>query len=124
MEALPFESSSDARAHSKGLLDAAGRGRAAVVRRDDTRAAFIDAERLRDLLARSMPARVETVAGAGGWSVIIPRLPVAADGATFDEAIAEIVDALREYAADGQDHLLDAPNHRGNWGLVRLIAHQ
>jgi hypothetical protein len=33
-----------------------------------------------------------------------------------------MVDALREYAEDWQDHLLDAPNHRENWGLVQLIS--
>lgn len=33
-----------------------------------------------------------------------------------------MVGALREYAEDWQDHLLDAPNHRENSGLVRLIS--
>ncbi|WP_431927398.1 hypothetical protein [Nonomuraea jabiensis] len=33
-----------------------------------------------------------------------------------------MVDALREYAEDWQDRLLDAPNHRENWGLVQLIS--
>jgi hypothetical protein len=43
------------------------------------------------------------------------------DGATFDEAVTEMVAALREYADDWQDHLLGAPNHRASWGLVQLI---
>ncbi len=47
---------------------------------------------------------------------------MAADGASFDDAIDEMIDALREYAEDWQDHLLDAPNHRDNWGLVQLIS--
>jgi hypothetical protein len=59
---------------------------------------------------------------AEGWSVFIPGLPVAVDGPTFDEAIIEMVDALREYADDWQERLLDAPNHRENWGLVQLIS--
>jgi hypothetical protein len=54
--------------------------------------------------------------------VFIPGLPIAADGATFDEAISEMVDALREYAQDWQERLLNAPNHRDNWGLVQLIS--
>lgn len=33
-----------------------------------------------------------------------------------------MVSALREYAEDWQDHLLDTPNHRKNRGLVRLIG--
>lgn len=122
MEALAYESYSDARAHFKDLLDAAGRGRAALVRRDDTRAAVVDAERLRALLARIVPPRAQAVTEAGGWSIVIPGLPVAADGGSFDEAVDEMVDALREYAADWHDHLLDAPNHRDNWGLVQLIV--
>ncbi|BCB87816.1 hypothetical protein [Phytohabitans suffuscus] len=30
--------------------------------------------------------------------------------------------ALREYAEDWQERLLDAPNHAGNWGLVQLVS--
>lgn len=50
------------------------------------------------------------------------RIARSADGSTFDEAIDEMIDALREYAEDWQDHLLDAPNHRDNWGLVQMIC--
>ena len=69
-----------------------------------------------------MPSRAAVVAEGGGWSVFIPGLPVAADGPTFDEAIEEMVQALRDYADDWQDRLLNAPNHRDNWGLVQLIC--
>jgi hypothetical protein len=41
---------------------------------------------------------------------------------TFDEAIGEMIEALREYVQDWQDHLLSAPNHRDNWELVQLIS--
>lgn len=58
----------------------------------------------------------------GGWSVFITGLPIAADGATLDDALTEMIDALREYAQDWQDHLLGAMNHRDNWGLVQLIG--
>lgn len=69
-----------------------------------------------------VPSRAEVVQEGDGWSVFISGLPIAADGATFDEAISEMVDALREYAQDWQDRLLNAPNHRDNWGLVQLIS--
>lgn len=62
--------------------------------------------------------RPQVVAEAGGWSAFIPGLPIAGDGATFDE----LADAVREYAEDWQDHLADAPNHADNWGLVRLVG--
>jgi predicted RNase H-like HicB family nuclease len=122
MSVTHYDSYTDARAHLKDLLDAAERGRVATVRRDAGRTAVVDVERLRTSLATLSPSRAQVVAEAGGWSVFIPGLPVAADGATFEEAIVEMIDALREYAEDWQERLLDAPNHRNNWGLVQLIS--
>ena len=122
MSAVHYDSYTDARAHLKDLLDAAEQGRVATVRRDSATTAVVDVERLRHFLASIIPSQVQVVAEAGGWSVFIPGLPVAADGSSFDEAIAEMVDALREYAEDWQQRLLDAPNHRDNWGLVQLIS--
>jgi hypothetical protein len=123
MPAVHYDSYPEARAHLKNLLDAAERGRVATVRRDAGQAAaVVDVERLRRFLASVSPSRAEVVAEAGGWSIFIPGLPIAADGATFDEAVGEMIVALREYAEDWQDRLLDAPNHRENWGLVQLIS--
>jgi predicted RNase H-like HicB family nuclease len=82
----------------------------------------VDVERLRRHLTTVTPSRAQVVPEAGAWSVFIPGLPVAADGATFDEAVVEMVEALREYAEDWQDHLREAPNHHDNWGLVQLIG--
>lgn len=122
MSSVQFDSYSQARAHLKDLLDAAARGRVATVRRDLDRAAVVDVERLRHFLVSACPSGALVVPEGGGWSVFIPGLPVAADGATFDEAIQEMADALREYAEDWQERLLDAPNHKDNWGLVQLIC--
>ncbi|RSN65871.1 prevent-host-death protein [Amycolatopsis sp. WAC 04182] len=122
MSALHYDSYTEARAHLKDLLDAAEKGRVATVRRDSVQAAVVDVERLRHFLASLLPASAQVVAEGDGWSVFIPGLPVAADGATFDEALTEMVDALREYAEDWQARLLEAPNHRDNWGLVQLIS--
>jgi predicted RNase H-like HicB family nuclease len=122
MSTTHYDSYTDARAHLKDLLDAAERGRVATVRRDAGRTAIVDVERLRSVLAALIASRTQMVAEAGGWSVFIPGIPVAADGATFDDAVSEMVDALREYAHDWQERLLDAPNHRNNWGLVQLIS--
>lgn len=122
MSAVHYDSYTDARAHLKDLLDAAEQGRVATVRRDSSMTAVVDVKRLRDFLASIVPSRAQVVSEAGGWSVFIPGLPVAADGSSFDEAITEMVDALREYAEDWQERLLDAPNHRDNWGLVQLIS--
>lgn len=122
MSAVHFESYTEARTHFKSLLDAAARGQVATVRRDSTQTAVVDVDRLRHFLTAVIPVRAQTIAEDGGWSVFLPGLPVAADGSTFDEAIDETIDALREYAEDWQERLLTAPNHRENWGLVQLIA--
>jgi hypothetical protein len=122
MDTAHYGSYTDARTHLKDILDAAEQGRPVIIQRDATRTAVVDADRLRDFLAKINTARAEVVFEAGGCAVFIPGLPVAADGADLDEALAEMVNALREYAEDWQDHLHVAPNHRDNWGLVQLIA--
>ncbi|KOX22375.1 prevent-host-death protein [Saccharothrix sp. NRRL B-16348] len=122
MSGVHYDSYTAARAHLKDLLDAAEEGRVATVRRDCATTAVVDVKRLRDFLASVVPSRAQAVPEAGGWSVFIPGLPVAADGSSFDEAITGMVDALRGYAEDWQERLLKAPNHRDNWGLVQLIS--
>ncbi len=122
MPAVHYDSYTEARNNLKNLLDAAENGQVATVRRESATTAVLDAARLRYFLASVVPSRAQVVQEAGGWSVFIPGLPVAADGATFDEAVDEMVEALREYAQDWQDRLLHAPNHRENWGLVQLIS--
>jgi predicted RNase H-like HicB family nuclease len=122
MSAVHYDSYTDARAHLKDLLDAAEKGQVATVRRDSARTAVVDVERWRHFLASLIPSRAEVVSEAGGWSVFISGLPVAADGATFDEAVTEMIDALREYADDWQERLLDSPNHRENWAWFNSSA--
>jgi prevent-host-death family protein len=122
MTQVHYDSYTEARNNLKNLLDAAESGQVATVRRDSATAVVLDAERLRYFLASVAPSRAQVVQEAGGWSVFIPGLPVAADGETFEGAITEMAGALREYAEDWQDHLLHAPNHRENWGLVQLIT--
>jgi predicted RNase H-like HicB family nuclease len=122
MAAVHYDSYTDARNNLKNLLDAAESGQVATVRRESATTAVLDAARLRYLLASVVPSRARVVQEADGWSVFIPGLPVAADAVTFDEAIDEMAEALREYAQDWQDHLLNAVNHRENWGIVQLIS--
>ena len=116
-----FQSYSEARARFKDLLDAAASGRPATVEREHRRAAIVDADRLRSALAATRSGCV-VVAEAKGWSVFIPGLAVAADGTTFDEALDEMVVALREYVLDWEDRLSRAPNHANNWALVQLVT--
>jgi hypothetical protein len=43
----------------------------------------------RSVLASLLPSRAQVVAEDGGWSILIPGLPVAPDEATFAEAVDE-----------------------------------
>ncbi|RCW40042.1 antitoxin of RelE/RelB toxin-antitoxin system [Halopolyspora algeriensis] len=121
MSAVHYDSYTDARTHLKDLLDAAEKGQVATVRRDTSTAAVIDSERLRRFLAATTTARAQVIPEESGWSMFLPGHPVAADGPSFDETVEEMISALREYATDWQEHLLDSPQHRDNWGLVQLI---
>lgn len=69
----------------------------------------------------SVPPSAQVVHEGGGWSAFIPGLPVAADGATFEETIDELIEAIREYTGDWRTRLWHAPNHRDNWELVQLV---
>jgi hypothetical protein len=120
MPSVHYDNVTEARKHIKQLLDAAAQGLPAQVGRDGDRFAVVEVARLRDHLSGPVPAP-QVVAEADGWSVFIPGVPVAADGSTLEEALEEMVDALREYAFDWADHLSTAPNHRRNWGLIQLV---
>ena len=121
MPAVHYDSYSEARAHLKEVLDAAESGRVVTVRRESRQAAVLDADRLQHFLATCVPSSAAVVHEEGGWSAFITGLPVAAEGATFEEAVDELALALREYAHDWHDRLRHAPNHSENWGLVQLI---
>jgi predicted RNase H-like HicB family nuclease len=71
--------------------------------------------------ADALPS-AQVVHEAGGWSAFIPGLPIAADGATSEEAIDELVDAIREYAEDWHDRLRHAPNHQENREIAQLVG--
>lgn len=118
---VDYPNAASARANFKALVDAAIAGVPSQLHRDSSGIALVDAERLRYFLSH-MTATAQVVAEAGGWSIFVPGAPVAADGPTFDDAVLEMVDALREYAQDWVDHLRLAPNHRDHWGLVQLVA--
>lgn len=79
--------------------------------------------RLRELVT-DLPRlrRPEAVSEGGGWSVFLPGTPVAADGADLDEASADFVAALREYAEDWIERLRFAPNHAQRWPLVHFVS--
>jgi predicted RNase H-like HicB family nuclease len=82
---------------------------------------LLPAELLRDLLHRAVPAP-DVVAEDGGWTVALPGHPVAADGATLDEALADFVSALHDYSGEWEERLHRAPDHRRATALVQHVA--
>jgi predicted RNase H-like HicB family nuclease len=121
MSVVHYDSYTAARDHLKDVLDHAESGQVVTVRRESATAAVLDAARLRHFLASVVPPCAMVVAEADGWSAFIPGLPVAGAGATLDAAVADMTDALREYAEDWH-RLQHVPNHRDHWGLVQLVA--
>lgn len=116
-----FTTFTQARAHLRDVLDVAHTGRVTTVARDRERFAIVDADVLRLQLVSVRPADAVVAAEGGGWSAYLPGVPVHGDGDTFDDAIADLIEALRDYADDWNERLLDAPNHRDNWSLVTLV---
>lgn len=120
MSAVEY-ASSEARQHWREVLDAAREGKAVIVRRDDASAAVLDASRLRHFLASVVPSRAVVVLEDDQFSIYLQDQPIAADGATLDDAVDEMISALRTYATAWHEVLGTALNHRNNWGLVQLI---
>lgn len=119
---VAYQSAREAREHFKDMLDAADVGRPATVARGSRRVAAVDADRLVYFLIKVHPSGAVAVAENDLWSIFIPGLPVAADGVTLDEAVEEMIEALRDYAEDWVERLHSAPNHADNWGLVQIVG--
>ena len=116
-----FASFTDTRTHLRDVLDAARSGRVATIARGGERFAVIDTDVLLAELALSRPSQAVVAAEGGGWSAFVPGIPTHGEGDTLDAAIDDLVDALRDYAEDWNDHLLGAPNHHDNWAVVTLV---
>ena len=111
-----------ARAHLKKVLDAAADEQPVTVRRDNDVAAVVDAERLRDFLAKVRPPKAGVIFEDGAWVMHLDGTGLLAEGETLDDVATEMVVVLREYAEDWLARLRHAINHRDNWGLVQLIC--
>jgi predicted RNase H-like HicB family nuclease len=92
-----------------------------TVVRENERFVVIAADSLRRELSQLLPSRTAVVAEGGGWSAILPGVPVHGDAETFDEAIDDLIDALREYAEDWNARLHRAPNHQKQRSIVELV---
>lgn len=111
----------DARKSFKTILDTSDRGGLSIIQRGESSASVVNTGLFREFLVKTVPAKAQVVNEDGAWAIFLPGLPLAAEGATLEEATLDLVDALRDYAEDWEDHLRAAPNHRDNWALVQLI---
>lgn len=116
-----FDSYSQAREKFRDVLDAAQRGLVTSVTREGETFLVVDARQQREWLADLRPSNAEVVAEGGGWAVILPGLPLHGDGESFDDAVDDAVEALRDYAEDWNERLHLVPNHRQHRPVVELV---
>lgn len=116
-----FETFTVARAQLRSVLDAAHEGLVTTVVRENERFVVVAGETLRRELSRLVPSHAAVVAEGGGWSAVLPGVPVHGDADTFDAAIGDLIDALRDYAEDWNARLYRAPNHQQHRSLVQLV---
>lgn len=116
-----FESYTSARQNMRAVLDAASDGLVTTVTRDAERYLVVPAEQLREELAGLRPSRAEVLAEGGGWVVVLPGLPVHGDGDSFDDAVDDAIEALRQYAHDWNERLRVAPNHARHRSVVEVV---
>lgn len=114
-------SSSEARQNFKQVLDAAENDHLVSVHRGSAHTALVSGPRLRRHLELTCPAHARTVVEEGGYVIFLDGRPFAAEGATLQEAIDDLIVVLREYAQDWGSRLRLAPNHADHWGLVQLV---
>jgi predicted RNase H-like HicB family nuclease len=116
-----FASFTAARANLRSVFDAAREGLVTTVVRGSQRFVVVNASDLRADLSWLRPANAVVSAEGGGWAAVLPGLPVAGEGDTFDEAVDDLIEALREYADDWNARLYRAPNHRRHRAVVALV---
>lgn len=110
-----------ARKSFKTILDTSDRGGLSIIERGESSASVVNTSLFKEFLVNNLAAKAQVVNEDGAWAMFLPGLPLAAEGTTLEEATIDLIDALREYAEDWEDHLRMASNHRGNWALVQLI---
>lgn len=117
-----YATATAARSAFKSVLDASERGRTVTVVRDDYVAAIVAADRLQDYFARTVSPHAKAFFEDGLWVVLLENRPFVSEGVSLDDAVADLIESLREYAEDWEERLQSAPNHAGNWGFVQLIT--
>ncbi len=116
-----FDSFTSARTNLRGVLDAAREGVVTTVTRDKERFVVMSADALGEQPRHLLPSQAVVVPEGGGWAAFIPGVLVHGDAATFDDAVDDLLAALREYAQDWNDRLHVTPNHAQHRSVVELV---
>lgn len=116
-----YDSFTDARKSLKQILDSAEAGSVISIKRGARSTVVADRDRFRGLLAKATPSRAMVVAEDKAWVIVIPDSSFAAEAQSLDDAIADLIANLRDYATEWQEHFAAAPNHANNWALVQLV---
>lgn len=80
-----------------------------------------DAERLRLELQLMIDPDLHVFPEDGHWLVVMERYGFVSEGRDIEEAMTDLLRALREYALDWEARLSAAPNHAANRDLVELV---
>lgn len=78
-------------------------------------------EQLRRHLEMTVAFKAQVVHEDGLWTVIMPGRKFAAEATQLADAVADLIDNLRDYAAEWQDQLHAVPKRSGNDSRVRLV---
>ncbi|MHA3684636.1 type II toxin-antitoxin system prevent-host-death family antitoxin [Leucobacter sp. HY1908] len=119
--ASDYQTFSSARTHLKEVLDRARAGKVVTITRGAEVSAVVSADKLQDYFFRTVVPGLEIAHESGRVIALMHSRPFVSEGLTVDEALADMLHALREYAEDWEDHLSTAPNHAQNWALVQLV---
>ncbi|MFE3753652.1 prevent-host-death protein [Nocardia tengchongensis] len=117
-----FNSMNSAREHFAKMLTVAEAGNVAVVSRKGKDSALVEVGRLRWLLSHIIRVHEPQVVRENeNWVAYLPGLPLAVEESDLDTAVDALIEAMREYTADWQDHLHAAVNHRQNVDFVQFV---
>jgi len=78
-------------------------------------------DKLREHLASTIASNAQFFGEDGAVCILLPDRGFAVESMTLPGALEDMVDVLREYAADWHTRLRHALNHRDNEGLVKLV---
>lgn len=118
-----YPSFSSARENLKEVLDATEHGVSVSVARQGNVSVVLPLDRLRDYFFRTVSPRISIFTENTLTVALMVDSPFAAEGVDLDRALTDLALVLREYAADWDTRLKDAPNHQQYWALVQLVKY-